>query len=174
MDVWIQNILIYVILSALLRGLVSNPSYLGFFQFTSGLILILLLLSPLLSLFSLDEDWYQRLEESLYQIDTRQIERELASSEGALQNVMLQEYEQEIDKQIGELAKEQDKEVERVDVTWSEKEDTPAIEEIRVWLKGQETSREDSIEVLGEQREEKTTFCSQSGSAGSLNWIWKM
>ncbi len=123
MEEWIRNILVYVILSALLRGLISNQSYLGFYQFTSGMILLLLLAHPLLSLGKLDGQWYQKLEQNLFQADTDQIQEELSVADRKFQDILQSEYEQKIEEQIRELAREQGKEVASADISWEKGQD---------------------------------------------------
>ena len=65
MKEFVQNILIYTIIITVLRGLITGPKYRQYFQFFSGVILILLFLGPVLSLFRSDRDWYRVLEEKL-------------------------------------------------------------------------------------------------------------
>ena len=42
----IQSVLVYILIVTVLRGIVKNPRYGQYFQFFSGVILILILISP--------------------------------------------------------------------------------------------------------------------------------
>lgn len=46
MQEWIRQIIIYVILVTVLRGLIMKPQYEQYFRFFSGIVLILLVVSP--------------------------------------------------------------------------------------------------------------------------------
>ena len=48
MQEWIRQIIIYVILVTVLRGLIMKPQYEQYFRFFSGIVLILLVVSPVL------------------------------------------------------------------------------------------------------------------------------
>ncbi|MCD7824408.1 MAG: stage III sporulation protein AF [Clostridiaceae bacterium] len=103
----IQNILIYLILVSLLRGLITNPKYQQYFQFFSGLILMLLLLSPVISLMEGEEGWFALLQENVLQMDLDEVKGEMAVAEGKFTDVLEKEYQEVVEEQVEALAREQ-------------------------------------------------------------------
>lgn len=179
MDTWIQNILIYVIMSALLRALITNESYLSFFRFTSGIILLLILISPLLSLGS--GDWYALLEQNVFQIDTSQIEQELSVSEGCFEEALLSQYEEEVAGQVKKLVEKEKKGEAEVEVAIEEnKRGEVGISRIEVFFNeggeaeeyqsafsdtGSENSRVKPVDIqVGEEGEENTKTKKKEGT----------
>lgn len=100
----IQNLLVYIILVSALRGLVSNPKYQQYFQFFSGMILILFLITPVLQLFHGEEAWFQNLEQKLLQMDLSDVEQEMAVAEESFSNLLTEEYQAAVAKQAQTLA----------------------------------------------------------------------
>lgn len=96
----VHSVLIYILIATVLRGMVKNPRYGQYFQFFSGVILILLLFSPLLSLFRSEDSWYQYLQENILQLDKDQIKSELRIANGKWDDTLKEQYQQAIKEQI--------------------------------------------------------------------------
>ena len=69
MQEWIRQIIIYVILVTVLRGLIMKPQYEQYFRFFSGIVLILLVVSPVLRVIHQDTAWHDTVEQYLFQMD---------------------------------------------------------------------------------------------------------
>ncbi len=106
MQEWIQRIAVYVVLITILRSLVGKPQYQQYFRFVSGLVLILLLISPVLRILDGDMDLYGILNRHLYQQDCEEIEASLHLAEGKMKDMIATEYESLIRSQVGELARQ--------------------------------------------------------------------
>lgn len=96
----IQSVLVYILIVTVLRGMVKNPRYGQYFQFFSGVILILLLFSPLLSLFRSEDSWYQYLEEQILQLDQSQIKSEMRVANGKWDAALKTQYQKAVQEQI--------------------------------------------------------------------------
>mgnify|MGYP000503686006 CR=1 FL=1 len=68
MQEWIRQIIIYVILVTVLRGLIMKPQYEQYFRFFSGIVLILLVVSPVLRVLHQDTAWHDTVEQYLFQM----------------------------------------------------------------------------------------------------------
>ena len=99
----IQSVLVYILIVTVLRGIVKNPRYGQYFQFFSGVILILILISPVLSLFRSEDGWYRYLEENMLQLDRNRIDSEMRIADGKLK----EQYQKAIQEQILFLASEE-------------------------------------------------------------------
>jgi Stage III sporulation protein AF (Spore_III_AF). len=117
MKEFVQNILIYTIIITVLRGLITGPKYRQYFQFFSGVILILLFLGPVLSLFRSDRDWYRVLEEKLLQMDLAEIQGEMRVAEEGFEQMLCKRYEQAVREQVELLAEERGVSLEDAQVT---------------------------------------------------------
>ncbi len=54
---WIKNIVIYMLLNTIIMNLLGNKSYKKYVSIVSGMILVLIVISPLMKLMKLDEIW---------------------------------------------------------------------------------------------------------------------
>lgn len=130
MKEFIQNILIYVIIIGVLRGLITGPKYQQYFQFFSGVILILLFLTPVLSFFHGERDWYHVLEEKLLQMDLTDIKGEMKVAEDGFEQVLCKRYKAVVKEQVELLAKEKGLEMEDTSVTLKKGGDTWEVAEV--------------------------------------------
>lgn len=131
----IQNILVYVVMTAVLRGLVSNKGFLEIFRFVSGLILILLFAGPVVSIFSSENSWYRQLEENIFEVDYRQMEQEMAIAQGQFENILYEECRIQIRQQVKELIQQEGLQAERVRVEIVQKGEEILIKEIQAKVK---------------------------------------
>lgn len=96
----IQSVLVYILIVTVLRGIVKNPRYGQYFQFFSGVILILLLFSPLLSLFQSEDSWYRYIEENMLQLDRNQIESEMRIANEKWDAKLKEQYQKAMQEQV--------------------------------------------------------------------------
>jgi hypothetical protein len=132
-----QNILVYVVMMAVLRELVTKEGFLEIFRFVSGVILILICLSSLLSLVVKEDAWYQSIEENLFQEDIDWLKQEITVSEGNLEQVLWEECETQLKEQIQKMAQSSGEKVEEVLVTTEKNEEGElVIKEVSLRLEG--------------------------------------
>lgn len=103
MEHWVQQIVIFVVIVTVLRSLITRPHYQQYFQFLSGLILILLTVTPLLQLWTKGEGWTTRLEQSLLAVDREDLQQQLQITEGKEKEMVAERYKQQIADQIVQL-----------------------------------------------------------------------
>jgi len=120
----VQDILVYVVIVSALRGLITNPKYSQYFQFFSGIILILLLLSPALSVLKYESRWYGVLEEKILQMDLDGIKEEMKIADEKFAGMVEEEYKQALSGQVADMAEGRGVELKEVDVelSWSGEE----------------------------------------------------
>lgn len=128
----VQNILVYVVIVSVLKGLISNPKYSQYFQFFSGIILILLLLSPILNLLKYESRWYGILEENILQMDLDEIKEEMKIADEKFADMVEEEYKQALQGQVEDMAERHGVGIKEanVELAWSGEE--WEIEEISV------------------------------------------
>lgn len=153
----VQNILVYVVIVTVLRGLISNPRYSQYFQFFSGVIMILLMLSPVLSVFDFENEWYSLLEEKLLQMDLDHIKEEMSIADGRFEEMVKEEYKETVEKQVMIMAEENGVQAEDVSVEIFQGEEEWQIAEIAVAAGeiSKEGSGQGELSVEAVQIEEK-------------------
>lgn len=157
----VRNMLVYVVMVTILKGLISDKGFWEIFRFVSGLILILLFISPMMSVLSLGGGWYQKLEENIFQIDKKQLEQEMKIADGNFEKILRKECKSQIEQQIRELALENGQTVREVETALETEEDgTWSVTQIHMTIEnetqevmsrsGQETSgkEEGSVEKI--------------------------
>ena len=137
MEEWVQRIAIYIVLVTVLRSLIGKPQYQQYFRFVSGLILILLLITPVFGLLSDDSRLYGILNRYVYQQDLDDIASSLQLAEGQMKELIREEYRNAVSGQIKELAEGQGLVVQEIQITLDTQGEVSRLE---VYLKSQEPS----------------------------------
>lgn len=128
MEEWVQRIAVYIVLIAVLRSLIGRPQYQQYFRFVSGLILILLLITPVLGLFQDDSALYDLVQQYLYQQDLEDRKISLQLAEGKMEEMIRGQYRQSVAVQITELGRQQEITVQEVSVTLNDDNVVSALE----------------------------------------------
>lgn len=128
----VQSILVYVVIVSVLRGLIGNPKYSQYFQFFSGIIMILIMLSPILSILNYENDWYDILEENVLQMDLEDVKAEMQIADAQFADVVEKEYEETAAKQVIALAEQEGVRLKVAEVEAVNEEGSLMIEQITV------------------------------------------
>lgn len=165
MEEWVQRIAIYVVLVTILRSLIGKPQYQQYFRFVSGLILILLLITPVIGLLGDDSRLYEILNQHLYQQDLDDVESSLQLAEGQMKELIREEYRHTVASQVTELAERQGLSVQEVDVALDSQDEIATLE---IHLKSQQPLPAKSVlhefRLLIQQ-------CYQLGEESVVIWI---
>ena len=104
--VWIRNIIIYMILNTIVLNLLGNKSYKKYVSIVSGMILVLIVISPLIKYMELEEilDYY--LKSNDFVIETSDFKSDLNRMEAKQSDLIFQEYTRKIEQQVEELLME--------------------------------------------------------------------
>lgn len=132
MHEFIQNILIYVVIITVLRGIITNDIYKQYFKFVSGLVMILLMMSPVLNFIYDDGEWYRKVEEVIIQSDIDDINDELKTAEGGFEDMLMKNCKSVIAEKVEKLAEKEGIVIGSVDVGIKNKNDEIDIYNIDV------------------------------------------
>ena len=132
MHEFIQNILIYVVIITVLRGIITNDIYKQYFKFVSGMVMILLMMSPVLNFIYDDGEWYRKVEEVIIQSDIDDINDELKTAEGGFEDMLMKNCKSVIAEKVEKLAEKEDIVIGSVDVGIKNKNDEIDIYNIDV------------------------------------------
>lgn len=165
----VKSILVYVIIVSALKGLVVNPRYRQYFQFLSGLIMILLMLTPVLHLLDCENTWYTVLEEQLLQSDLSEVEEQMQIADGKFAAVLEKEYQGTVKEQITAMAEKKGLKPETVEVSLHQDGDVWEITEISVQTKRKSRAESGlSVEVVRQEKNQQLRQEDPSKKAAAL------
>ena len=78
---WVKSIVFFLVLTTILDNLVESTSYKKYINLISGMILIILVISPLFDLFDINEKIDYNFEKNSFASDTQNINNDLIKME---------------------------------------------------------------------------------------------
>jgi len=113
---FIKSVLVFVLLVTVLKGLIDNGSFKMYFKFASGLMLILLMASPLVNFLSGGSSWYKKLDNEIFNSGLKEAGDGLGIAEGKFEEIIREECKEDIKKQIIKMAEERGISVADIDI----------------------------------------------------------
>ena len=104
----ILNILIFTIVTSVLKGLIIKEEYKQYFQFFCGLIMILIVITPVIKFFGAENDYYEILRKHIYSSEVDDSVRQIKNADGNLKKEVVKQCEKIIEKQVKKMAEEND------------------------------------------------------------------
>jgi stage III sporulation protein AF len=104
---WIRNVVIYMILNAIIMNLLGDKSYKKYVSIVSGMILVLIIVSPLMSYMDLEDTLDYYLQANDYAVETSEFRNDLNRMEEAQSDAIFAEYEEKIRLQVESLLLEE-------------------------------------------------------------------
>ncbi|QHQ62775.1 stage III sporulation protein AF [Anaerocolumna sedimenticola] len=100
---WVKNIVIFLVLTTIITNLLGKSSYKKYVNLITGIILVILVISPLLKLFQLDKtmDYYFTTNSLL--AEAEDMNDKLVDAEDNQMSAILKEYKEQIGKQVSNL-----------------------------------------------------------------------
>lgn len=100
---WIKSIVFFLLIISIVNNLVGDSSYKKYINLVTGMILIILVVSPLTNLFNINEKIDYYFAKNTFEVDTEDINNKLIKIENEQKASIIKEYKNEIEKQTGEL-----------------------------------------------------------------------
>lgn len=97
---WIKNIVIYMIINTIIMNLLGNKSYKKYVSIISGMILVLIVISPLTKLLDLDDNLNYFLQYNDFAIDTSDFKTDINHMEEEQKDKIFQKYSNKIKSQV--------------------------------------------------------------------------
>jgi stage III sporulation protein AF len=97
---WIKNIVIYMIINTIIMNLLGNKSYKKYISIISGMILVLIVISPLAKLLNLDDNLNYFLQYNDFAIDTSDFKNDINQMEEKQKDKIFQKYSNKIKSQV--------------------------------------------------------------------------
>ena len=100
MEKIICNVLIFTIITSVLKGLIIKDEYKQYFQFFCGLIMILIVITPFIDFLSSDNDYYDILQKNIYSLEIKDSIGSIKTADGKMRDVLVRQCESKIEGQI--------------------------------------------------------------------------
>lgn len=125
--IWVKNIVIFLLLTTIITNLLGKSSYKKYVDLITGIILVIMVISPLLKLFQLDKtmDYYFTTNSLLAKAEDMN-GRLMEAQEGQI-SAVLKEYKDQIGKQVGNLLEGEDLYLNKIEVEIDADENSPAF-----------------------------------------------
>lgn len=104
---WVKDIIFYLILMTMLMNLLPDNKYRKYVRLFAGMLLIIIVASPIINLFSGNNILETNYLEKIYQQEVSSLTAELNRTESSQQQEFLQNYEETLQSRITQLAAEQ-------------------------------------------------------------------
>ncbi len=104
---WIRNVVIYMILNAIIMNLLGNKSYKKYVSIVSGMILVLIIISPLMNYMDLEDTLDYYLQANDFSVETSEFKNDLNRMEEAQSDAIFAEYEEKIRLQVEGMLQEE-------------------------------------------------------------------
>ncbi len=127
---WIRNIVIYMIINTIIMNLLGNKSYKKYVSIVSGMILVLIVISPLMKLMKLEENLDYFLQSNDFAIESSDFKNELYQMEEKQSSAIFTEYKERIKVQVEGLLQEENVYLESFDITIDRQADSATFGEI--------------------------------------------
>ena len=113
---WVRNILIYLILITIIQSLLPQGQYVKYIKVFTGLILMIIVLMPVVSISGLDKKINYSLLGERYQLDQGLMRRQYNELSKQQEELILSAYRTELEKQIKFLLNQENIYVSQVNV----------------------------------------------------------
>lgn len=132
----VQNLVIYMFLVTIILNLTKASGYKKYIELFTGLVLILILLTPVVRLLTGEDVLEKSLMAKQFLFESRDSAEFIYEAETDTKKELLRLYEEKVKERIKLLGEDKGMEVERVKIELSEAEDGfGSIERVEVWLK---------------------------------------
>ncbi len=127
---WIRNVVIYMILNAIVMNLLGNKSYKKYVSIVSGMILVLIIISPLMNYLDLEDTLDYYLQANDFAVETSEFKNDLNRMEEAQSDAIFAGYEEKIMLQVEKLLQEEKLKLISFDLTIDRNGKSPTFGEI--------------------------------------------
>jgi stage III sporulation protein AF len=119
---WVKNIIIFLVLTTIISNLLGKSNYKKYINLVIGIILVILVISPLLKLFKLGDTLDYFFSINILSTQAKDINGKLIEMEEGQMSAIIKEYKEDIKEQVSKLLKGQDLFLVSIEITVDEKE----------------------------------------------------
>lgn len=120
---WIKNIVFFLVLLTIVNNVIGNESYKKYVNLISGMILIIIVISPIFNLFDIEKTLDFYLDKNTFITESHNFNKELIKLEDRQTQVIVEEYKKEIIKRTGKLLENEDLYISQIHIDIDDKID---------------------------------------------------
>ncbi|MBH1940201.1 stage III sporulation protein AF [Mobilitalea sibirica] len=153
---WIKNIVIYMILNTIIMNLLGNSSYKKYVSIVSGMILVLIVVSPIMRFLKIDEkmDFYIRSND--FTVEASAFKNDLQRMEEKQMQQIFAEYKDRIKEQVKVILSAEELYLVSFDITFNLDTQSSTFGEIQrmdITATGTKSEEEKSSKIIIEEVE---------------------
>lgn len=140
---WVKNIVIYMIVNTIIMNLLGDTSYKKYVSMVSGMVLVLLVISPFLDLLSIDKKFDLLFQSNNFVVETAEFKNNLQRMEEDQRNTIFDEYANKIENQTKEMLLDEKINIKEFDVEFQNDNNKEQFGEIlKINIKGEYISED--------------------------------
>ena len=117
---WIKDIIIFLVLTTIISNLLGKSNYKKYVNLVAGIILVILVISPLLNLFQLGDTLDYYFSANIFSLEAKNFNSELLEAEEGQMSEILQEYKEGIKNQVIKILNKQELYLVEIEITIEE------------------------------------------------------
>lgn len=145
---FIKSVLIFTLLVTVMKGLINSESFRMYFKFFSGLVLILLMITPLVNFLSGDNGWYSLLEQEIFNFNLEGINDELEVADGKFEEIIREQCKKDIKEQVIKLADNRGINIKNIDISLGEQDNSIQIRSIDININKENKTNYNDINTI--------------------------
>ena len=145
---FIKSVLIFTLLVTVRKGLINRESFRMYFKFFSGLVLILLMITPLVNFLSGDNGWYSLLEQEIFNFNLEGINDELEVADGKFEEIIREQCKKDIKEQVIKLADNRGINIKNIDISLGEQDNSIQISSIDININKENKTNYNDINTI--------------------------
>ena len=145
---FIKSVLIFTLLVTVMKGLINSESLRMYFKFFSGLVLILLMITPLVNFLSGDNGWYSLLEQEIFNFNLEGINDELEVADGKFEEIIREQCKKDIKEQVIKLADNRGINIKNIDISLGEQDNSIQISSIDININKENKTNYNDINTI--------------------------
>ncbi|MDO5293102.1 MAG: stage III sporulation protein AF [bacterium] len=147
----VKNIIIFMLLITVLSNLLGQSSYKKYINIFVGLVLIIIVVTPILKLINSNQKVDQYFNKNLYKLNASDMTEQLNGADDSYKKIVLKEYKETIKNQIEDELKSHNLSLKQVDIVINEDieaEECGQVESLNLTAqKIEENSKENDLEI---------------------------
>ncbi len=145
---FIKSVLIFTLLVTVMKGLINSESFRMYFKFFSGLVLILLMITPLVNFLSGDNGWYSLLEQEIFNFNLEGINDELEVADRKFEEIIREQCKKDIKEQVIKLADNRGINIKNIDISLGEQDNSIQISSIDININKENKTNYNDINTI--------------------------
>lgn len=128
---WIKNIIIFLVLTTIITNLLGKSAYKKYVNLITGIILLILVVSPLFKLFDLEDSLDYFFSTNYLLAESKDINIKFDDMEDNKKEAIFLEYKEKIKAQIGTILESEDLYIKSIALTIDEEDDSKTYGQIK-------------------------------------------